>query len=148
MHIGIQIDIEAPRGLVFDYIADLTNNPEWQRGVTRTEWTSPLPVVVGTTCEQHLDNGGVVGYGIVALEPGKSITIKTLEGTPVPAKITRTVQPLDDARSRVLMGLEARMPGWRVVISPMVKWLFRREIRADYRRLKKLLETAEEPSGE
>jgi uncharacterized membrane protein len=148
MRIVIETEIEAPAELVFDYIADLTNNPEWQSGVAETKWTSPLPVVVGTTCEQRLDNGGVVGYGVVAIDPGKSITIETLAGTPVPATITRNVQQLDDARSRVHMDLAARLPGWRVVITPMVRWLFRREIRADYRRLKKLLETAGEPPGE
>ena len=148
MRIVINTEIDVPAEAAFDYIADLTNNPEWQSGVTDTVWTAPLPVVIGATCEQRHTDGSVVEYQVVALDPGKSISIKTLPGASVAAVITRTVHKLNDSRSRVRMELEGRVQGWRALLTPLSKRLITRAIEADYRRLKKRLESEEEPSGE
>lgn len=148
MHILITVEIDVPADVAFAYIADLTNNPEWQSGVTDTVWTAQLPVVVGTTCEQSHMDGSVVGYRIVALEPGKSISIQTLPGATVAATINRTVHKLNDSRSRVRMELEGRVQGWRVLLTPLSKRLITRAIEADYRRLKKRLESDKESPGQ
>ena len=148
MRIEVRTEVEAPKELVFRYVADLTNNPVWQSGVAETTWTSPLPVTPGTTCEQRLDDGSVVRYRVVAVDPGESITIESLPGASVAATITRTVQELGVARSRVRMELQGRVRGWRFLLTPLMKWLIRRAIESDYRRLKRVMEAEEEPSGE
>jgi len=145
MHIDVRTEIEAPTELVFDYLADLANNPQWQSGVAETSWKSPPPVAVGSTCEQRFDDGKVVGYRVLSIDPGKSMTIETLPGASVPATITRTVEKLGVSRSRVRMDLDGRVRGWRFVLTPLVKRLITRGIAADYRRLKKLLEPDDQP---
>ncbi len=148
MQIEVVTEIGAATDHVFDYITDLTNNPEWQSGVAETTWTSPPPVAVGSTCEQRLDDDSVVGYQVVAIDPGKSITIETLPGASVSATITRTVQDLGAGRSRVRMNMVGRVRGWRFALTPLIKRLIRQAIAADYRRLKRHLEADDESSSE
>lgn len=145
MRIDVRTEIESPAARVFDFIADLTNNPEWQSGVAETTWTSPMPVAVGATCEQRFEDGTTIGYRITGLDPGKSITMETLPGASVAATITRTVQELNATLTRVHMNLNGRVQGWRIVLTPLVRRLVRRSIIADYRRLKRTLEEGNEP---
>ena len=147
MKINIQIEVDAAAEEVFAYIADLTNNPEWQSGVAETDWTTGPPIRVGSACEQILDDGGTVGYTITRLDPGRSLTIETTPGAAVPATITRTVQKLDVARSRVRMQLVGSVRGWRRILTPLLRRMITASITSDYRRLKKTLEPAEPSEG-
>lgn len=144
MQIKVQVEVNAAAGDVFDYVAELANNPEWQSGVESTERTSDLPIAVGTRWTQTLDNGSTVEYVATALQPGKSITVETESGPAVVGTITRTVQMLDVDRSRVRMELTGKVRGWRVILTPLLRRLITNSISADYRRLRKRLEPATE----
>ena len=148
MRIVINTEIDIPAAAVFEYIADLTNNPEWQSGVAETVWTTPLPLTVGTECRQTLDSGEIVNYRVVAIDEGRAIAIETLPGASVAGSISRTVNELNVGRCRVRMELEGRVRGWRFILTPLIRRLIRSSIAADYRRLKRLLETDEEPADE
>ncbi|MCP3996625.1 MAG: hypothetical protein GY722_16440 [bacterium] len=140
MDVKVQVEISAKPEDVFDYIADLSNNPEWQSGVDTTEWTSEPPIAVGSSWQQTLDDGGVVVYVVTTFDPGRSITFKTESGPAVVGTITRTVQKLDIERCRVRMELTGKAKGWRVVLTPLLRRAIRSSIGSDYRRLKKRLE--------
>jgi uncharacterized membrane protein len=140
MQIKVKVEINAAAEDVFDYVVELSNNPEWQSGVESTERTSELPIEVGTRWTQTLDNGTTVEYVATALQPGKSITVQTESGPAVVGEITRTVQKLDVDRSRVRMDLTGRARGWRVILTPLMRRMITNSISADYRRLKKRLE--------
>ena len=145
LQVTVQTEIDAPADAVFDYIADLSNNPNWQSGVETTMWTSPPPVAVGSTCEQTLDSGTVVEYVVTALLPRRSITIETRRGAVIPTTVTRTVQVLNEAKSRVRMDLTGHPRGWRRLTAPLVPRAIRGAIGSDYRRLKRVLEAAQTP---
>lgn len=140
MKVNVQVEINAAAADVFAYVADLSNNPEWQSGVETTEWTSEPPLEVGSTCEQTLDDGAKVGYEVVAIDPGRSITIETKPGASVPATITRTVQQLNENRSRIRMELDGKVRGWRKILTPLLRRAIASSITSDYRRLKRRLE--------
>ncbi len=141
MKVKVQVEINAAAEDVFAYVADLSNNPEWQSGVETTEWTSEPPLRVGSRCRQTLDDGTTVGYEVIAISPGRSITISTVSGAAVPAIITRTVQKLDVDRSRVRMELDGKVRGWRKAITPLLRKAIGSSITSDYRRLKRTLES-------
>lgn len=42
-------DVAVPAPELFAYVADMSNNPEWQQGQVACTWTSPPPVGVGST---------------------------------------------------------------------------------------------------
>ncbi len=140
MRIVVKVEIAAPADAVFAYIADLTNNPEWQSGVAGTRLTSGESAEVGAKYEQTLDNGQSAEYAITALDTGRSITVATVRGTVVDSTIIRTVQKLSEESSRVRMELSGRVRGWRVLATPLLRRLVTSSIRSDYRRLKRILE--------
>ena len=53
METTTSIDIERPAAEVFDYVADMSNNPNWQRGQVICTWTSQPPIGVGSTYDQE-----------------------------------------------------------------------------------------------
>ncbi len=141
MQVTVNIEIAAPAADVFAYVADLTNNPNWQSGIESTQWTSPPPLALGATAKQQLDGGkAAVEYRVTALEPGRSITVETLAGAAIPVTVTRTVQMLNESSTRLRMDLVGHPPGWRRLTTPLLRRLVRRDIASDYRRLKRILE--------
>ena len=145
-NVTVNTEIARPAEVVFDYIADLTNNADWQFGIESTEWTSALRVDVGSTYDQTMEYKGLVtGYEITAIEPGRSITVETRAGATIPTTVTRTVQVLNESRCRVRVDLSGRLPGWRVITRPLAKRMIRRSIASDFRRLKHRMEEENDP---
>jgi uncharacterized membrane protein len=140
MRVRVQMEIAASPEDAFAYISDLSNNPEWQSGVSTTTCISDSPHDIGATYEQALDDGSVVVYFVADIEPGRSITMRTERGATVPATVTRTVQKLDVDRCRVRMELVGKVRGWRRVLTPLLRRLIRRSITSDYKRLRRILE--------
>jgi uncharacterized membrane protein len=145
--VTVTTEIERPAGPVYDFIADFTNNPEWQFGIESTEWTSEPPLGVGSTYQQTMEyKGQVIRYVVVNIDPGRSVSVQSQEGATIPTTVTRTVLKLNDSQCRVRVDLEGRLSGLRRLTQPLLPRVIRKSIRADYRRLKRLLET--EPSEE
>ena len=53
-----QIEIARPVGEVFDYVADLSNEPEWNPGASNVVQQTPGGVGVGTVFEEDFKGGG------------------------------------------------------------------------------------------
>jgi hypothetical protein len=102
-------------------------------------------VAVGSTCEQAVESGVVVEYVVTGLVPGRSITIETRRGSVIETTVTRTVEPLEESKCRVRMDLTGRTRGWRRLTAPLLSRAVRGPIHSDYRRLKRVLEAADEP---
>ena len=65
--------IQRPADEVFGFVADVTNNPRWQRGMRSCAWTSPPPITVGSTYRQEASFLGrplVTDFEVVDHEPG------------------------------------------------------------------------------
>ncbi len=125
----------------FEFIADMANNPKWQRGQRSCEWTSEPPIRVGSTYEQvakFLWREIRSSFEVVEYEPDR-IRIVSTAGT-MPIDVTRTVAPEGVDRCSVSAIVSGEPPTAMRLLGPVLSALVRRSVAADYRRLKKLLE--------
>jgi hypothetical protein len=105
-------------------------------------WTTPPPVHLGSTYEQHARFFGkdiVTSFEVTHLDPPRSITI-TSRRSPFPLTVTRAVAPLAAKRARVTETVDSDPAGFYRIATPILARLVERNIRADYRRLKRYLE--------
>lgn len=144
-HVTVTIEINVAPAAAFSYIADVSNHPSWQSGIQSTEWTSSPPIRVGSTYDQKLGYRDMVaGYKITAIDPGRSMTIESQEGATIPTSVTRTVEPLGEARCRIRVDLVVQTRGLRRIARPLLVRMTRKSVEADYRRLQRLLEQGPE----
>ena len=142
MTMTASIEINRPAAAVFDYIANMELNTTWQAGMRECQVTSEPPLAVGSTYEQvaaFMGRSIRSSFVVTALEPGRSITIETVEST-FPITVTRTVEPLGDDQSRATARIEGGPGGILGLLAPLMKRMAQRSVRGDYRRLKSLLE--------
>lgn len=127
---GAGVELARPAGPVFDYIANMDLNPTWQRGMRECRLTSEPPLRTGSTYDQGASFLGrriQSSFVVTALEPGRSITIETVE-------------PLGDARCRASATIEGGLGGLMRLFMPLMKLIAQRFVRGDYARLRALLE--------
>jgi len=147
MEVTASVEIMKPPAEVFSYLADMANNPVWQRGQTWCVWTSSPPLDVGSTYEQEASFLGrtiTSAFVVTEFEPGRRIRINSTSGT-MPIDVTREVAPTADGAgavvSAVVRGTPAGLLGVMTTMAgPLMRIVVRNRIRADYRRLKEILE--------
>lgn len=142
MEVTSSVEVERPADEVFAFVADAENNPRWQRGMRSCRWVSDPPIGVGSVYEQEASFLGRTirsTFEVVAYEPDRSITIETIEST-FPIRVTRSVEPVGDGRSRVSAIVRGDPTGVFSIFAPALRWMVRRSVRGDYRRLRELLE--------
>lgn len=140
--IEASIDIDRPAQEVFDYLADMSNNPRWQQGQQSCTWTSEPPLRMGSTYDQKAKFLGfsiVSSFEVVELEPGRKIRIKTTGGN-MPIDVTRMVERRSDDRCSVSALIKGKPPLVLRLAGPLMTKMARSNIRKDYQRLKALLE--------
>ena len=136
------IEIDRPAEDVFAFVSDFTNNPRWQRGQRSCTWTSPPPLRVGSTYDQHarfLGRDVVNSFRVVEHDPGRRVRFTSASGS-FPLTITRTVEPLGAARARFSEHVSGEPGGFFRLAEPVLRPLVRSAIRRDFPRLKALLE--------
>ena len=137
---GIVVD-RAPDE-VFAFLADMSQNPRWQKGMRECRWTSEPPVRIGSTYDQvarFLGKEIKSSFVVTELDPGRRIRIRTTSGT-MPIGVTREVQPVGDNRSEVRAVVTGDPTRVFRLASPLMRWMVGRSVARDYRRLKELLE--------
>lgn len=145
MKLQARRQIDRPGEEVFAFVSDASNNPRWQKGQRSCVWTSPPPTGVGSTYEQEarfLGRTVTSRFEVTEYEPGRSITIRSTEGS-FPITVRRSVEPLGDGRSRVTAEIEGEPGGFFRLVGPALRRLAQRSVDADYDRLQQLLETGE-----
>ena len=139
---NIDIAIDRPAADVFAYLSDFAKNPSWQDGMKSCVWVTEPPLRVGSRYQQK---AGFAGrdinsvFEVVEYEPGSSVKAVTVEGT-FPITFRRWVEPINDERTRVQALIEGDSTGFFRFVEPLMAPMVRRSIRADYKRLKTLLE--------
>ncbi len=134
--------IERPAEVVFDVVADMENNPRWQRGQQRCVWTSEPPLRIGSTYDQtarFLGREITSSFEVAELEPGRRIRIVTTGGS-MPIDVTRIVEPVSDEACDVTAIVRGQPPRLLRLLGPVLDRLVLRSVRADYERLRELLE--------
>lgn len=142
IHASASSDIERPAAEVFDFVAEMTNNPRWQRGMRSCRWTSEPPLRVGSTYEQvarFLGKEVVTSFRVNGHEAGRAVTIASTAGS-FPITVTRTVEPLGAGRCRAREVVDGDPRGFYRIAAPILRRVVERSMRADHGRLKGLLE--------
>ncbi|MEM9651908.1 MAG: SRPBCC family protein [Actinomycetota bacterium] len=147
MEVTASVEIARPPAEVFAYLADMANNPVWQRGQQWCEWTSEPPLDVGSTYDQvasFLGRTITSSFEVVEFEPGSRIRIKTTGGT-MPIDVTREVAPAGDDTSSLVSAVVRGEPAGLLgvltnIAAPLMRMMVRNSVRGDYQRLKEILE--------
>ena len=143
LQVATQQAIRRPAAEVFEFVADMSNNSQWQSGMRSCVWTSDPPVAIGSTYEQTASFLGkeiVSSFEVREFEPGERIRIVTTGGS-MPIDVTRVVEPVTDNVSLVEVILRGDSSGVYRIAAPIMRVMVSRSVRADYKRLKALLET-------
>jgi uncharacterized membrane protein len=142
LEVEASVDIDRPAGEVFDYLADMANNPKWQRGMKACTWTSEPPLRLGSTYDQEASFLGkkiVSSFEVVEFTEGSRIRIKTTGGT-MPIDVTRTVETKSDGTATVGAVVRGDSSGVFKIAGPLMKMMVGSSVRKDYARLKEVLE--------
>jgi hypothetical protein len=78
-------------------------------------------------------------FEVVDFEPGRRITIRTIEST-FPIEVTRSVEPTGEATCVARAHVTGEPSGVFKLATPIMRTLVQRSVRGDYRRLKQHLE--------
>ena len=141
IEVTVKTEVDVPAEVAFAYLADVTNNPEWQHGVKSTGWTSSPPGEVGATYDQLLDyRNQVTTYRVTTLDPGKSITVATIGDATIPTTVTRSVEPGGEDTCTVSVTIVGHPRGLRSLARRAITKAVRRATEVDYTVLKRKLE--------
>ena len=143
MTFKLSLDVAAPPGEVFEFIADFTTTPTWYsavKSVQRVEGTGGL----GTRYEVRRDLPGgaaVNDVEITSFADGEEVTFTSLNG-PTPFVYRYRVQPLQDATRLTLEGTisASGLPGPAALLGPLAERLFKRGMRDNLGTLARILE--------
>ena len=141
IEITTRLEIHRPPDEVFEVLADMSRNVEWQRGMHACLWTSEPPLRLGSTYDQvarFLGRDIVSSFEVTEFEPGRKIRIESVSGS-MPLDITRTVEP-SPRGCKVTAVVRGEPSGLFSVARPIMRLMVQRSVAADYRRLKSLLE--------
>ena len=140
------IEIDRPANVVFDFLADMENNPKWQKGQQYCEWTSEPPLKLGSTYDQRarfLGKEIISSFEVVEYESGRRIRIKTTSGT-MPIDVTREVTPRSEQHCEVTALIKGDPPRLLRLLGPFLNTMVRSSVNKDYQRLKSILEAMPE----
>ncbi len=120
IEVAVSIEVDLDPSAVFAYWADWSNNPEWQDGMERCEWTSERPLRLGSTYDQHarfLGRPIVSSFEVVEFEVARQLRIRTTKSA-LPLDITRRVEPLPDGGTILTAVIKGDPQGPMKVFNP------------------------------
>jgi len=145
IRVTVEVDVDRPPPQVFGYLEDVENNPKWIPNMLSCRWTTPAPVGVGSKYEQtshFLGREIHTSFEVTEHHPGRLVTIESREGSSFPIKVTRIVDARADGGSHVREEVEGDPSGFYAIATPLLRAMVVRNIRRDYRNLKRVLESA------
>ena len=135
------LEIARPVEEVFAYLADPAALPDWQSTAVHVEQASPGPMAAGTRLRERrrfLGREGESEVEVTEYEPGRRLTVRAVSG-PVPFTVDHRLEPADGG---TLLHVAAHAEPGRALrlAGPMVARAAERQFRADFQRLKEILE--------
>ena len=142
MRFEFEVAVERPVSEVFAYVTDVANLPAWQRATTSASWEDGDGPRAGARIRQQTTFLGrtmnilleVTGY-----EPDRRFDLRTLEG-PISFTIRHAFRSTNGGTTIHFAG-EGEPGGFFRLARSMVARQAERESRADFARLKEILET-------
>ena len=140
MQLTGSIDIPRPAADVFEFVADPTNNPKWQKGMRSCEWITGGETAVGSQYRQEasfLGRAVISVFEVTAFEPGRSMSFATIKST-FPIQVTRTVESRGEGSCHVnaVIGGGPRVPKF---LEGLLGRMAQRSVTRDYARLADML---------
>ncbi len=146
----VQKFVSAPPEVVFDYLAEPLNQPDWMDDVSSVDLSEDEPVEVGTRFEHTVEIMGR-GPGKIELEVTDLIEDKVFEYSqidgPYPLKTRYALGPV--GRGTLVVAIEESSPPgvYYKIMRPLVKWAVRRRLSGDLNDLKQRVEESQESAG-
>ena len=139
MHITESVIIERPCGEVFAYVADVRNDPAWQRGVTSVQVDGPPGVGGRVTQVRNVLGRQVEGAAICTrFESERAIAFEgASDGVTYHGEITFAEV---DLRTTVAFAITVRLGRLLMLTTPLVTRQVKEDLRASLTTLKDLLE--------
>jgi uncharacterized membrane protein len=137
-----RIDIDRPAAQVFDFVADQTNAPRWQKGLHKVRRVTPGPIGVGT---EHVIARRFAGMKIdvrnryTAYDAGRFVSFEIPSGK-ISGQASYLVEPTGTNTSRVISEVDFRVSGLAGLATPLLTRVFDHDSRKDMNALKAVLE--------
>ena len=148
IRVETSVHIGRPSDEVFAFISNFENNPLWQSGQIKARFTSDGPLGVGSTYDQvakFLGRQIVSTFEVLEYEPGRRIKASSTSGS-FPITFTRVVESVDGG-AQVSAVVEGDSSGFFRLAEPIMARMVQRSVEMDYRNLKRLMESEEQPSS-
>lgn len=137
------IAIDRPADEVYSFACDYHHDPLWRTGVTRMTVMPETMPGLGTTTREVMRFMGrelVTDAEVVRHEPNRELAFRVTRGM-IQAEGFRRVMA-SATGTTFTYHIEARPDGaWRL-LSRVMEWSFRSQLRKDLRKLKELIESA------
>ena len=122
--VTVSEEVAADPTRIFDAFLDAEAWTVWAFPIIGVEWTSPLPIEVGSTRTVRM-RGGMVGWEeFLAWEPGRRMAFRfneTVKGGPMAFAEDYLVTDLGNGRSRVDWTMAMTLPGISGRLSPAIR---------------------------
>lgn len=145
--IGTSIIIERPIAQVFEYVCVVAENgPKWRKSCAEIRRLGPGPLAAGMREIYKLKTFGRtfdVLMEITEYEPNRKYSWRAISGGPFPMHGAITFESVEGG-TRVAEDNEITLTGFLRLIQPFIVQMYRREVEADFAKLKHLLESGGE----
>ena len=134
--------IDRPIEEVFAFMAEVENLPRWAENTIEARQTSEGPVSAGTTCtvlNKAMGREMEHHFVVTKYEPHTRYAAKSTSG-PFPMHMSYLLEP-SDGGTRVYTVSEADLGGIARIAGPVLSGMARKQIAADHRKLKAMLES-------
>lgn len=144
LNIRTHIDIGAPAASVFQFVADQTNAPQWQRGLHEVRRITPGPIGVGT---EHVFVRRFAGMNIesrnrfTGYEPDRYFVSFEIPDGKITGEASYLVEPTGPDSCRLVSTVDFRVSGLGGLVTPILARVFERDSKRDEVTLKNLLES-------
>lgn len=143
-----EITIRRPVEVVFDYVADQTNEPEYNPNMVRAEKCTEGPIDKGTQFRSAVRSGGRVAEMLIETtaydRPRLLASTTTMKQMDI--EYTLTFDPVAEGTRMRWCG-EVRPKGGLGLLGPLVAWMGTRQERRIWSSLKNQLESAPVAEG-
>ncbi len=143
-----EITIGRPVGVVFDYVADQTNEPRYNPSMVRAERITGGPVGKGTRFRSAVRSAGRTAEMLIELtgydRPRLLASMTTMEHMDI--EYTLVFEPVAEG-TRMRWSGEVRPQGALRVLGPLVTWLGTRQEQRIWSSLKRHLESTPVAGG-
>jgi uncharacterized protein YndB with AHSA1/START domain len=137
------IEINRPAEDVFAYVDQVDRHNEWQNQLVSTTIETDGPVSVGTRVVERRDVPGGARdfpFEITEHDPPRKVSFRGTAGLIRPVG-TYTVDPVGESSSRVTSELDLKGHGIGKLFAPVALRQVARQMPADHKKLKELLES-------